>query len=465
MHVFVAAIVLSLASVAFAGGVFYESGFDFDQGYTAGALDGQDGWAVVGSGAALVIDGVGPAPLTGQAVLLEPPAGPGAVSMTRTLPSEHGSISFDLRFDIPPGARGGNSDAELEILGPAEELIHAVRFASGAIELVTAGGLETIGNYSPGNVLSFRVDNDGDGQQRVHIDGQQVYAGVSLPVSLGGSEAPTSEFGFLVDGDLNATLDNVRFTGPIPSCDADLSGDGAVGSPDLAELLAAWGACHTGPADTVIEFEPSEGYVEGPLDGQGGWTAGCTVLGDLGLAQFGDLAAILNPDETQTSCVAHLATAPFYGSVSATVVYDASGARGDIAPASLTLVDTVSDYQLATIILSRTSGSISVRTRGSSETVGSRSGFTILDIRAELFGDGMQRIYLDGALAYEGLSVRPDDPAINLVSFSSGTSSLVIDNITLTDINGGGCPGDFTGDDAVDSADLATLLAAWGPCP
>jgi len=466
MHAFTASLVLLLASVASAGGVFYETGFEAAQGYTPGALDGQDGWTATGSGAALVIDGVGPLPLNGFGALLEPPTEPGLVRATRALPSGFGSLSIDIRFDTASrGARGGNSDAELEILGPAQEFVHAVRFANGSIELFAGGGINIVGAYAPGDVVSLRFENPGDGQQHVYLNGQQVYTGPSLALSSGENEAPTAEFRLLVDGALTATLDNLLFEEVSLPCPADLTNDGAVGSPDIAALLAAWGDCPPASTDTVIGFEPAEGFVAGPLDGQGGWSAGCTLLADVGAAPFGSLTAILNPDDTPTSCVASLDPAPFYGAVSATVSYDASAARGGTAPASLTLVDTVSNFQILTIILSRDSGIISVRTRDGFEDIATRSGSTTLDIRAELLGDGMQRISLDGVLAYEGLSARADDPPIDRVSFSSGTNTLLVDNITLTDISGAGCTGDFNSDSAVDSADLATLLAAWGPCP
>jgi len=466
MRPFAAAAVLLFASIASAGNVFYETGFEPTQGYSAGALDGQDSWATIGSGMAEVIAGADDGTITGQALLLQLPKGPGAVGVIRQLPSEFASISFDIRFDAPPGARGGNSDAELEIRTSEAEFIHLARFVNGTIEIVAGSSLVTVGSYTPGVTFSIRFDNLGDGMQRVYLNDQIVHSGISTAAGLGRPEAVPGEFRFIVDGDLDAIVDNLRYAAPAAPCAADLSGDGAVGSSDLAEMLAAWGPCPGARATTTITFDPFLGYVAGPLDGQMGWSADCAVLEDIGIAEFGDLSAILNENGAVTSCRMTYEPDAFHGAVSATVVYDASsGTRGSTAPAVMTFVDTVTNFQILNVYLSRSTGNISVRTRGGFEIVATRSGFTILDIRAELYGDDTQRIYLDGELVYEGLSARPDNPMIDEIYFASGSDSLIVDNITLIDLESDPCPADFTGDDVVGSGDLAELLAAWGACP
>jgi hypothetical protein len=120
------------------------------------------------------------------------------------------------------------------------------------------------GGLSPGQdlgqlIATFAGDNDpdGDATRRINVtglvqawsNGQPNYGFGILPEIISGNDDGisifTSESGTAV---IHPRLE-IMYEAPEPACDADLTGDDAVNSDDLFELLGAWGACAGCDAD------------------------------------------------------------------------------------------------------------------------------------------------------------------------------------------------------------------------
>ncbi len=234
----------SAASAPRGAAPVYETGFEASEGYTLGDLDGQLGWETL---LAEVVDDTLPAPLTGHAARITPDGfGPGDFGEAfRAFTPEFGVVTLDLVFDELATKRGAVPNSSVIVFGGDLDPVHAIGFDVTSMEISAITSFVSppvfVGTFQFGVPVSLRLENLGDGRQRVFINGNNVVDVPSLAAMDGAADPPSDSI--VVDADsMIVTFDNLRFD-QASTCPADLDGNGVVDSSDLAIVLAGWGGC------------------------------------------------------------------------------------------------------------------------------------------------------------------------------------------------------------------------------